>query len=87
MGRVIFAAVTALVLFWLLIVYLGSQQFTPTQTQHVTVDNHTTVHANVTVNMPPDFTGIALIILAVAVLLYVICKVALPALHEWKKGN
>ncbi len=48
--------------------------------QHTSVDNHTTV--TITNNMPPDYSGIALIILAIAVLLYVVFTAVLPAVRK-----
>lgn len=51
--------------------------------QRVIVDNHTTV--TVTNNIPPDFSGIALLVLALAVLLYVLARHVLPAMRKRKE--
>ena len=45
---------------------------------HLTVDNHTSL----VVNQPPDFAGIALVILAVAVLIFVIVRYVVPIIRE-----
>ena len=85
MGRVLLA-LFALVGLIIVIAYLNSAPYTTTATtatQHTVVGNHT----NVVVNLPPDYTGIALIIIAVAVLVYVIFSVAIPAIRDWRRGT
>lgn len=54
-----------------------------TSTVHQTIDNHTQVI--ITNNMPFDWSGAALCILAITALLYVLFAVALPTIRNWRR--
>ena len=47
---------------------------------------HTSVTVTV-INQPPDYIGIAMCVLAVAVLLFVVVRFVLPAIREWRSQS
>jgi hypothetical protein len=82
-----FLAFLAIVGVVALLVYLGQPQFTTTASQHTKtiVDNHTIV--TITNNVPPDYSSVAFIIIALAGLLYVVFHVVLPYIREWRRNS
>jgi hypothetical protein len=77
-------ALLAFVVLLLLVVWLGSAQYTNTAVQHTTntVNQRTTV--TITNNLPPDYSAVALVIFAVAVLLFVVARYVIPAVRDWR---
>jgi hypothetical protein len=67
------------------LIYLCSLFPAPVSTssvsQHISLDNHT----QVVINASPDYASIALIILAVAVLLFVVSRYLIPAIKDWRR--
>lgn len=80
--RAVIGVCGAVVIIWIAVQWISSQTATQSPQQvpvAVTVTQHTAV-----VNQAPDYTGVGILIFAVAVLLYVVIKYALPVLREWR---